>query len=146
MCCFVIYSTQTNSNFCYRVGFLIVLKAFSVDTSIAYGQSVIVFVSGSGEGVTVTVCAKEEDTAALLAKVLDGDLTAASLLTKAIHHKLQLRDEKAESLQLSLSSDDVAIWIDPIGNIPDFLNCTSVQHVHMCTTFWKNRNISCAWQ
>lgn len=80
-------------------------------TSIDCGQCVI----HSGESVTITVCAEEEDTMALLAKVLDGDQTAASLLTKAIHQKLQLRDEKAESLQLSLIPEDVAIWIDPIG-------------------------------
>lgn len=71
----------------------------------------------SGESVTVTVCAQEEDTTALLAKVLDGDRTAASLLSKAIHQDLQLRDETAESLQLSVSPADVGIWIDPIGNV-----------------------------
>lgn len=64
----------------------------------------------------VTVCAKQEDTTALLAKVLDGDQTAASLLAEAIHQKLQLQDELAEKLQLPLKPEDLAIWIDPIGN------------------------------
>lgn len=66
--------------------------------------------------MTVTVCAKQEDTTALLAKVLDGDGTAASLLAEAIHQKLQLQDELAEKLQLPLNPEDLAIWIDPIGN------------------------------
>lgn len=63
------------------------------------------------------VCAQEEDTTALLAKVLDGDQNAASLLTKVIHQDLQIKDETAESLQLSISPADVGIWIDPIGNV-----------------------------
>lgn len=66
--------------------------------------------------MTVTVCATQEDTTALLAKVLDGDGTAASLLAEAIHQKLQLQDELAEKLQLPLNPEDLAIWIDPIGN------------------------------
>ncbi len=74
------------------------------------------FVFLSGESVTVTVCAQEEDTTALLAKVLDGDQNSASLLTKVIHQDLPIRDETAESLQLSISPADVGIWIDPIGN------------------------------
>lgn len=65
--------------------------------------------------MTVTVCAKQEETTALLAKVLDGDVTAASLLAEAIHQKLQLQDELAEKLQLPLQPEDLAIWIDPIG-------------------------------
>lgn len=65
--------------------------------------------------MTVTVCPKQEDTTALLAKVLDGDRTAASLLAEAIHQKLQLQDELAEKLQLPLKPEDLAIWIDPIG-------------------------------
>lgn len=66
--------------------------------------------------MTVTVCSKEQETAALLATVLDGDQTAAALLAKAIHQDLQLRDEAAERLQpFPLSPADVGIWIDPIG-------------------------------
>lgn len=66
--------------------------------------------------MTVTVCAREEETAALLATVLDGDQTAAALLAKAIHQDLQLRDQAAEGLQqLPVNAADVGIWIDPIG-------------------------------
>lgn len=86
-----------------------------------HGEESNTFENGLGESVTITVCAKVEDTMALLAKVLDGDQTAASLLTKAIHQKLHLRDEKAESLQLSLIPDDVAIWIDPIDGTSQYI-------------------------
>lgn len=73
--------------------------------------------------MTVTVCATQEDTTALLAKVLDGDGTAASLLAEAIHQKLQLKDELAEKLQLPLNPEDLAIWIDPIGNETSTIYC-----------------------
>ncbi|XP_067287992.1 inositol polyphosphate 1-phosphatase [Pseudorasbora parva] len=79
------------------------------------------FENGLGESVTVTVCAHEEDTSALLAKVLDGDHAAAALLSKAIHQDLQLRDEAAESLQLSISPADLAIWIDPIDGTSQYI-------------------------
>uniref|UniRef100_A0A3B1IPP7 Inositol polyphosphate 1-phosphatase n=1 Tax=Astyanax mexicanus TaxID=7994 RepID=A0A3B1IPP7_ASTMX len=86
-----------------------------------YGEESNKFENGLGESVTVTVCAREEDTTALLAKVLDGDQTAASLLTKAIHQDLQVKDEGAESLQLDLSPADVGIWIDPIDGTSQYI-------------------------
>uniref|UniRef100_A0A671NCF2 Si:ch211-160o17.2 n=1 Tax=Sinocyclocheilus anshuiensis TaxID=1608454 RepID=A0A671NCF2_9TELE len=81
-------------------------------TGFIHGEESNKFENGLGESVIVTVCAQEEDTTALLAKVLDGDQNAASLLTKVIHQDLQIRDEAAESLQLSISPVDVGIWID----------------------------------
>ncbi|XP_026883792.2 inositol polyphosphate 1-phosphatase [Electrophorus electricus] len=86
-----------------------------------HGEESNKFENGLGESVTVTVCNKEEDTAALLAKVLDGDQTAASLLTRAIHQDLQLKDEAAESLQVPISPADVGIWIDPIDATSQYI-------------------------
>lgn len=68
-----------------------------------------------GESVTVTVSATEGETAALLASVLDGDHTAASLLAQAIHQNPATIDTITDSLTLSLSPSDLGIWIDPIG-------------------------------
>ncbi|XP_048029331.1 inositol polyphosphate 1-phosphatase-like [Megalobrama amblycephala] len=90
-------------------------------TGFIHGEESNKFENGLGESVTVTVCAQEEDTTALLAKVLDGDRAAASLLSKAIHQDLQLRDETAESLQLSISPADVGIWIDPIDGTSQYI-------------------------
>ncbi|XP_043108095.1 inositol polyphosphate 1-phosphatase [Puntigrus tetrazona] len=86
-----------------------------------HGEESNKFENGLGESVTVTVCAQEEDTTALLAKVLDGDQKAASLLTKVIHQDFQIRDETAESLQLSVSPDHLAIWIDPIDGTSQYI-------------------------
>ncbi|XP_072521929.1 inositol polyphosphate 1-phosphatase [Salminus brasiliensis] len=86
-----------------------------------HGEESNKFENGLGESVTVTVCAKEEDTATLLAKVLDDNQTAAALLTKAIHQDLRVKDEAAESLQLALSLADVGIWIDPIDATSQYI-------------------------
>ncbi|XP_052466356.1 inositol polyphosphate 1-phosphatase isoform X2 [Carassius gibelio] len=90
-------------------------------TGFIQGEESNKFENGLGESVTVTVCAQEEDTTALLAKVLDGDQHAASLLTTVIHQDLQIRDETAESLQLSISPADVGIWIDPIDGTSQYI-------------------------
>ncbi|XP_059385004.1 inositol polyphosphate 1-phosphatase-like isoform X1 [Carassius carassius] len=90
-------------------------------TGFIQGEESNKFENGLGESVTVTVCAQEEDTTALLAKVLDGDQHAASLLTTVIHQDLQITDEAAESLQLSISPADVGIWIDPIDGTSQYI-------------------------
>lgn len=68
-----------------------------------------------GESVTVTVCSTEEETAALLASVLDGDKTAASLLAGAIHQDPATIDANTDGLTVPLSPSELGIWIDPIG-------------------------------
>ncbi|XP_073681935.1 inositol polyphosphate 1-phosphatase [Garra rufa] len=90
-------------------------------TGFIHGEESNKFENGLGESVTVTVCAHKEDTTALLAKVLDGDQNAASLLSKVIHQDLQISDKTAESLQLSISPADVGIWIDPIDGTSQYI-------------------------
>lgn len=63
----------------------------------------------------VTVCSTEEETAALLATVLDDDHTAASLLAKAIHQDPATVEANTDGLTVSLSPSELGIWIDPIG-------------------------------
>ena len=65
--------------------------------------------------MTVTVCSTEEETAALLATVLDGHRTAASLLARAIHQDPATVDAGTDSLTVPLSPSELGIWIDPIG-------------------------------
>lgn len=69
----------------------------------------------AGESVAVTVRGTEEETAALLAAVLDGDLTAAALLARAIHQDPATVDTSADGLTVPLSPSELGIWIDPIG-------------------------------
>lgn len=68
--------------------------------------------------MTVTVCSTEEETATLLASVLDNNRTAASLLARAIHRDPVTIDAKADVLTVPLNPSDLGIWIDPIGEQP----------------------------
>ncbi|MBN3297638.1 INPP phosphatase, partial [Amia calva] len=72
------------------------------------------FENGLGDSVTVRVCSTQEETAALLSAVLNGNKMAASLLAQAIHQDLQVTDPVGAALQLPLSPDSLGIWIDPI--------------------------------
>lgn len=65
--------------------------------------------------MTVTVCGTEGETATLLASVLDGDHTAASLLARAIHQDPTTIDANTDGLTVPLSPSELGIWIDPIG-------------------------------
>lgn len=65
--------------------------------------------------MAVTVCNTPQETAALLATVLDGDHTAASLLARAIHQDPATIDAHADGLTVPLSPSELGIWIDPIG-------------------------------
>ncbi|XP_048856203.1 inositol polyphosphate 1-phosphatase [Brienomyrus brachyistius] len=90
-------------------------------TGFIYGEESNKFENSLGESIQVTVCSCEEDTAALLATVLDGHQAAADLLAQAIHQDLQLTDEAAESLELLLCPSEVAIWIDPIDGTSQYI-------------------------
>lgn len=63
----------------------------------------------------ITVCGTEAETAALLATVLDGDQTAASLLARAIHQDPETIDASTDGLTIPLRPSELGIWIDPIG-------------------------------
>lgn len=65
--------------------------------------------------MTVTVCGTQEETAKLLASVLDGDNTAASLLARAIHQDPVTIEANTDGLTVPLSPSELGIWIDPIG-------------------------------
>ncbi|TRY97761.1 hypothetical protein DNTS_008265 [Danionella cerebrum] len=86
-----------------------------------HGEESNKFENGLGESVTVSVCARPEETTALLAKVLDGDQTAASLLAEVIHQELQVTDGLAESLKVNIDPCDVGIWIDPIDGTSQYI-------------------------
>ncbi|XP_067095070.1 inositol polyphosphate 1-phosphatase isoform X2 [Osmerus mordax] len=87
-----------------------------------HGEESNKFENGLGESVTVTVCVTEEETAALLATVLDGDHMAASLLARAIHQDpVAITDISTETLNMPLSPTDLGIWIDPIDATSQYI-------------------------
>ena len=68
-----------------------------------------------------------------LVKVLDSDVSAASHLAKVIHEPFPIEDEqRLVELEIEHSSDDVGIWIDPIGwSICDVItmSCNSANNI-----------------
>ncbi|XP_042351870.1 inositol polyphosphate 1-phosphatase [Plectropomus leopardus] len=86
-----------------------------------HGEESNKFENGLGESVTVTVCGTEEETAALLATVLDGDHTAASLLARAIHQDPASTDTSTDGLTVPLSPSELGIWIDPIDATSQYI-------------------------
>ncbi|RVE72721.1 hypothetical protein OJAV_G00040930 [Oryzias javanicus] len=79
------------------------------------------FENGLGESVTVTVCSTEEETATLLATVLDGDHTAASLLAKAIHQHPDTIESSIDGPTVPLNPSELGIWIDPIDATSQYI-------------------------
>ncbi|XP_061544892.1 inositol polyphosphate 1-phosphatase [Phycodurus eques] len=86
-----------------------------------HGEESNKFENGLGESVTVTVRGTEEETAALLATVLDGDLTAAALLARAIHQDPATVDASTDGLTVPLSPSELGIWIDPIDATSQYI-------------------------
>lgn len=86
-----------------------------------HGEESNKFENGLGESVIVTVCATEEETATLLASVLDGDHTAASLLSRAIHQDPATIDANTDGLTVPVSPSELGIWIDPIDATSQYI-------------------------
>ncbi|XP_014797079.1 PREDICTED: inositol polyphosphate 1-phosphatase, partial [Calidris pugnax] len=81
-----------------------------------HGEESNEFKNRQGETVTVRVCAAAGDTAALLLSVLDPEREAAELLAAAVHRDVELGDTELANVALSVPPQDLAIWIDPIGD------------------------------
>lgn len=86
-----------------------------------HGEESNKFENGLGESVVVTVCATEAETATLLATVLDGNSTAASLLARAIHQDPASISANTDGLSIPLRPEQLAIWIDPIDATSQYI-------------------------
>uniref|UniRef100_A0A3Q3VTX8 Inositol polyphosphate 1-phosphatase n=1 Tax=Mola mola TaxID=94237 RepID=A0A3Q3VTX8_MOLML len=86
-----------------------------------HGEESNKFENGLGESVTVTVCGTVEETAMLLASVLDGDHTAASLLARAIHQDPTTIEAHTDGLMVQLKPSELGIWIDPIDATSQYI-------------------------
>ncbi|XP_013857486.1 inositol polyphosphate 1-phosphatase [Austrofundulus limnaeus] len=99
-----------------------------------HGEESNKFENGLGESVTVTVCSTEEETATLLATVLDGDHTAASLLAQAIHQDPETIDANADRMTIPLRPSELGIWIDPIDATSQYIEGREevLKEGHLC--------------
>lgn len=90
-------------------------------TGFILGEESNKFENGLGENVTVTVCSTEQETAQLLATVLDGNHAAASLLARAIHQDPETIEANTDGLTVPLSPSELGIWIDPIDATSQYI-------------------------
>lgn len=86
-----------------------------------HGEESNKFENGLGESVVVTVCSTEAETAELLATVLDGNSTAASLLARAVHQDPASITTDTDGLSVPLQPAQLAIWIDPIDATSQYI-------------------------
>ncbi|XP_048345656.1 inositol polyphosphate 1-phosphatase [Sphaerodactylus townsendi] len=79
------------------------------------------FGNGLGETVVVQVCPSQPETAALLQKVLDRNQTAAELLAAAIHQQVVFSDPALDGVNVTVSTENMAVWIDPIDSTNQYI-------------------------
>ncbi|XP_061470765.1 inositol polyphosphate 1-phosphatase isoform X2 [Rhineura floridana] len=79
------------------------------------------FENGLGETVVVQVCPTQQETAALLGKVLNRKQAAAELLAAAIHQEVVLLDPALDNVAVTISTESVAVWIDPIDSTNQYI-------------------------
>ncbi|KAL7288220.1 hypothetical protein TKK_0017768 [Trichogramma kaykai] len=90
------------------------------------GEENNVFSNTLGETITVEVCSSQDETAALLKKVLGNDQLAAELLSQEVHRDISLTDVSVDSknlpTDLEVQISDLGIWIDPIDSTADYIH------------------------
>ncbi|XP_013367761.1 PREDICTED: inositol polyphosphate 1-phosphatase isoform X2 [Chinchilla lanigera] len=79
------------------------------------------FIFFLGEKVTIKVCATEEETAELLSKVLSGNKSASEALAKVVHQDAAFKDPALDSVDISISQEDLGIWVDPIDSTYQYI-------------------------
>lgn len=98
-------------------------RFFSVDQ----GEESNMFTNTLDETIKVEVCDTEQETSALLYKVLDRNQVAADLLSKQVHSNTSelsqfILADLEQVPDSSFNVDNLGIWIDPIGKVDPFDN------------------------
>ncbi|MCL4122769.1 UNVERIFIED_CONTAM: hypothetical protein GTU68_041522 [Idotea baltica] len=87
------------------------------------GEENASFTNTLGEKIEVCVCESQNDTATLLAKVLDGNVEAANILAEVVHGKIDdiVIQEEVKAKFPAIKLDNVGIWIDPIDSTSEYI-------------------------
>lgn len=67
------------------------------------------------------LCPTEEETVALLSKVLNGNKLASEALAKVVHQDVSFSDPALESVEVSIPQDILGIWVDPIDSTYQYI-------------------------
>nr|CAD7452739.1 unnamed protein product [Timema tahoe] len=91
-----------------------------------YGEETNSFTNTLGDTITVEVQKDQDSTAALLSKVLDGDIIAANLLASEVHRDMVLAEVDTGSVPLPLNLElplkSMAMWVDPIDSTAEYIS------------------------
>lgn len=86
-----------------------------------FGEESNEFTNDLGEKITVELRSTEEETAELLSRVLDGNVSASEALAKVVHQDVDLSDPTLESLEVRVPQDILGIWVDPIDSTYQYI-------------------------
>ncbi|GAB6027877.1 3'(2'), 5'-bisphosphate nucleotidase 1 [Chamberlinius hualienensis] len=102
-------------------------KFSSLESSSIRGEESNRFTNALGENVVVEVKRTVDETAKLLAKVLDNDVDAANTLAAVVHGNpnslpFVSNEHIAQSNNIEFSLENFGIWIDPIDSTAEYIN------------------------
>uniref|UniRef100_H2Z9K8 Uncharacterized protein n=1 Tax=Ciona savignyi TaxID=51511 RepID=H2Z9K8_CIOSA len=96
-----------------------------------YGEENNEFTNTLGESITVEIKPTMDETASLLARVLDGNEVASRLLAAEAHSNVQDQIEKInikdfeQMSQISMDVENIGVWIDPIDGTAQYVGGVS---------------------
>ncbi|XP_037705692.1 inositol polyphosphate 1-phosphatase [Choloepus didactylus] len=79
------------------------------------------FTNDLGEKITLRLCSTEEETGALLSKVLNSNKLASEALAKVVHQDVSFTDPTLDSMEINISQDILGIWVDPIDSTYQYI-------------------------
>ncbi|XP_042204830.1 inositol polyphosphate 1-phosphatase-like [Homarus americanus] len=86
------------------------------------GEESAEFTNTLGEKITVRICDTQQETAILLAKVLDGNQEAADILADVVHSDISWSPEPELIEKIpNLPIEKLGIWIDPVDSTGEYV-------------------------
>lgn len=102
-----------------------------------HGEESNRFTNGHGESIEVEVQSTQQETAALLSKVLNGNMNAAELLATVVHSNNKVEtDENLDHIHHAcFPLQNFGIWIDPIDSTAEYIHGKdeNIQDQAVCT-------------
>ncbi|XP_004674900.1 PREDICTED: inositol polyphosphate 1-phosphatase [Condylura cristata] len=86
-----------------------------------FGEESNEFTNDLGEKVILRLCPTEEETVALLSKVLNGNKVASEALAKVVHQDVAYTDPTLDSIEINIPQDILGIWVDPIDSTYQYI-------------------------
>lgn len=86
-----------------------------------FGEESNEFTNDLGEKIIMRLGPTEEETVALLSKVLNGNKLASEALAKVVHQDVFFSDPALDSVEINIPQDILGIWVDPIDSTYQYI-------------------------